>query len=161
MQFKYILNLLFHISNLRTGLFLSIMPTIYNLLINFYEISEKLNKIINPKFFTFLSGCIACLIGIAVSEKNEIMNYIILSVFTRCLHSILVVWLNKKKLPTQNKIASWFAIWLACLGVLFLSIYYPQYKPISKLVDRYALYAGRDQEEMNYVRESMRLRFKD
>jgi hypothetical protein len=135
------------------------MPTIYNLLNYLYDNTEIFQELFNRQFYTFLAGFIASLIGIATSEKYKIMNFIILSVFLRSVHSVIVVWLKKKKMPTQNKFASWFAIWLACLGVLFLNFYYPQYKPVSRLVDKYALYEGKEREEMNYLRESMKILF--
>jgi len=153
-------NILFNNSNLRTGLFLSAMPGLFNLFEFIYKNTNYFN-FINEEVFTFFNAFITSFIGTLFAEKAKILNFIILSVFMRSIHSLIVVWLNKNKLPTRNKYASWFAIFLASLGLLFLTLFYPQYKSTKKAVDKYALYTGTEAAEFGYYRDLLKFRFAD
>jgi hypothetical protein len=151
-----IIKLFFSLENLQTGLFLSLMPSLFrflNLILN----SSKLLKNLDPRVFTFVSGFISSLIGIIISEKSSIMNFVILSVMVRSMHSMLVVWLNKNGYSTQNKFYGWLVLTIASFGVLFLTFFYPSYKPITNLVNRYGLMQGTEEVEINSFREWLRL----
>ena len=150
-----LIKLFFSLENLQTGLFLSLMPSLFrflNLILN----SSKLLKFLDPKVLTFLSGFISSLIGIIISEKSSIMNFVILSVMVRSSHSVLVVWLKKNGYSTHNKFG-WLVLTIASFGLLFLTFFYPSYKPITNLVNRYGLMQGTEEVEIQSVREWLRL----
>jgi hypothetical protein len=151
------IKIIFNLDNLNTGLFLSVMPSLFRFL-NLIFTSSKKFKNLDPKLITFISGFISSLVGIMISEKANIMSFVILSVMVRSLHSLLVVWLKKKGYPTQNKIVGWAVLTLACSGVLFLTFYYPSYRPITNLVNRYSLFADSiEKAEVDSIRELLRL----
>jgi hypothetical protein len=167
--FKYplskFLNIFFNSDNFRTGLFLTIMPGLYKIFSSVFEkyfakgntekdadsesnFGDRYEKML----YTFLSGFMAGFVGIFFAEKADIMNFIILSIMIRCLHSLIVVYLKKKGYPTQSRLVAFLAFTLACFGVLFLFFYHPSYKPMTKLVDRFALYHGNEKAEFNYFK---------
>lgn len=167
--FKYplskFINIFLNKDNIRTGLFLTIMPGLYKLFTSFFEkyLEKKKDKKqtdteynYDDKYwrmlYTFLSGFMASFIGIFFSEKADIMNFIILSVMIRSIHSLIYVYLKKNGYPTQNKFVAFFIFTLACFCVLFLFFFHPSYKPITKLVDRFALYQGNEKAEINYFK---------
>ncbi len=167
--FKYPLskfkNIFFNTDNFRTGLFLTIMPGLYKIFTSLFE--KYLDKKDNEKqtnseynyddkywkmLYTFISGFMASFVGIFFSEKADIMNFIILSVMIRCIHSLIYVYLKKKGYPTQSRLVAFLIFTLACFCVLFLFFFHPSYKPITKLVDRFALYQGNEKAEINYFK---------
>lgn len=154
-----LLPLLFNFNNIRTGLFLSLMPALYKFLNFIFEHSKYFKSFnLDPKIFTFISGFVSSLIGILISEKANIMNFIIVSVFVRSVHSLIQVCLSRNNYKTKSKFTSYLAVWLACFGALFINFYFPKFKPISGLIDKYALYDGKmEEDEMKRLRELKRL----
>ena len=167
--FKYsltkILKIIFNLENVRTGLFLTILPGLYKIF-NFFleeyftnETEDKTNKNENENennrtiqiIITFLSGFFASFIAIFFAEKADIMNFIILSIMFRSLHSLIVVYLKKNGYPSQSKFAAWLVYTFASFGILFLVFAHPSFKPLKKLFDRFALYTGKEKEEQNYL----------
>jgi hypothetical protein len=148
--FQKILSTLFNTSNLRTGLFLSLMPFLYELIPIFFNPNKK-------KLVTFIAGFISSLVGILISEKNDVMTFVILSVFIRSLHSAIQVLLKEKGYPTESRVTSYTVFWIACFGFLFLSYCHPSYAPIDKLFSSYAIPTGKELEELNTIRNSIKL----
>lgn len=151
---KYLLSdvmkALFNLNNLRTGLFLSLMPTIYKLLnIFFRNHSSKENE----KLYTFISGFIASLIGILISEKAKIMNFIVMYALIRSLHSALVVFLKKKGCETHNKIITWIAFASCLFAILMMAFYYPSFHKTKNLVDSWAQFKKNEANEVSYLRQ--------
>jgi hypothetical protein len=166
--FKYsltkLLKILFNLDNLRTALFLTIMPGLYKvftyILKNIFEMDNNKGKS-KPEFLydkhtdmliTFFSGFLASFIGILFAEKADIMNFVILSVMIRSMHSIIVVYLKKNGYATSNKFVAWLIFTFACFGALFLFFFHPSYKPMTKIFDRFALYQGSEKAEIDYFK---------
>lgn len=147
--------LFFNSSNTQTGLFLSLMPALFKILNLAFSCFESFND--NPKVATFISGFISSLVGIICAEKANFLNFIILSVMVRSLHSFLIINLKKKGYPEHNKIVGWLILTIACTGVLLSSFYNPSFRPITKLIDRYGLYFDNERDEMKHIREGLRI----
>lgn len=151
-RLEQITNILFNKNNLRTGLFLSLMPSIYHGLNNLFENLSSF-KDINSVLLTFISGFISSLIGIAVSEKAPIMTFIMISIVIRSIHSLLVVYLKKKGISPTSKFYSWLVMMITCFLLVLSNFYNPNFRPAAKLFDRYAFYANeKEREEMNHLR---------
>lgn len=152
-----LIKIIFNLDNLQTGLFLSIMPSLFRFLNLIFKSSQKF-KNLDPKLITLISGFLSSLSGIILSEKANIMSFIILSVMVRSLHSLIVVWLKKNGYPTQNRFVAWAVLTLACTGVLLIYFYYPSYKPISNLVTRYSLYSDNlERAEIDNIKQLLRI----
>ena len=153
-----IIQIIFNWENVRTGLFLTIMPGLYKFFSFILQehLTNNNNKKENDKgvemIITFVSGFLASFIGIFFAEKAEIMNFIIVSIMLRSLHSTIVVFLKKKGYPSHNKFIAWLIFTIACFGVLFLFFAHPSFKSMTKLVDRFAVYIGKEKEEINYLK---------
>ncbi len=155
-SFNDLREILFNSNNLRTGLFLSIMPFVFYLLTEIiFDVNSNNNYFDNgfsslkDKIIVLLSGFISAFIGISISEKGiSIMNYIILSVLTRSIHSLIVVILKKKGKNTQSKFWVFLTFYIACFGFLFSVYYNPGYKPNVKLYCGYANFQGNEKEEI-------------
>jgi hypothetical protein len=154
---KDFFDILFNTGNLRTGVFLSIMPFIFSLLTEvLFDVNNKRNYSrenlkgefnynynLKNKLIVFLSGFVAAFIGISSSEKGvKIMNYIILSIMVRAIHSMIVVYLKNKGKETDSKFWAFITFYIACFGFLFLAYFHPGYKPIFKLFSNYANFEG-------------------
>ena len=134
------------------------MPTLFRFLNLILHNSNKLKSLgLTPIILTFISGFISSLIGIVISEKANIMNFVVLSVLVRSIHSLLVVWLEKNGYPTRSRIGGWLVLTIACSGVILLTFYHPSFKPITKLVNRYALFQNKEYAEVESIREILRI----
>ena len=127
------------IKHVRTGLFLSLMPFIY-------EFIQLFNN--DSKFITFIAGFISGFVGIIISEKANFLNFIVLSVFLRSLHSIIVVWLRINNLKSQNRMITYALFVLACFIFLFIAYFHPNYSQVNKLFFGYANVLGNEKQEL-------------
>lgn len=172
---KNFMDNLYNTANIRTGLFLSLMPFIYELFTdiifdvkkNNYKKSDTLHNNIEDgnnhsgnfekdrlreKIIVLLSGFLAAFVGILFVEKGvKIMNYIILSILIRSIHSLIVVYLSKRGFKTQSHFWGFMAFYLACFGFLFIVYFNPDYKPIFKLYSRYGNFEGSEKEEFRSI----------
>lgn len=163
---KDVSDILFNTGNLKTGIFLSIMPFMYSLLTEvLFDVNNKRNQSreslncdfpgsnnLKNRIIVFLSGFVAALIGISFAEKGvKIMNYIILSIMVRAIHSLIVVYLKNQGKDTDSKFWAFITFYIACFGFLFLAYYHPGYKPILKLYSNYANFEGNEKEEVNSI----------
>jgi len=147
-----LLDIIFDWGNLKSGLFLSIMPLIYSLLTEIIFDLDEEKDLLKQKILVFLSGFICAFVGISFSEKFKLFNYVVLSVMVRSLHSWLFVYLKKKGKNTESKSWSYLTFWLACCGFLFMVYYHPAFKPIRKLYFRYAFFEGNEKREVkNFI----------
>jgi hypothetical protein len=147
-----LLDVIFDWKNLKSGLFLSIMPLIYDLLTEILFDLDKEENEIKQKILVFLSGFICAFIGISISERFKLFNYVVLSVLIRSLHSLIIVYLKKNEKNTESKPWSYLIFWLACCGFLFMVYYHPGFKPIRKLYFRYAFFDGNEKLEVkNFI----------
>jgi hypothetical protein len=149
-SFSKIIQILFNTSNIRTGLFISIMPLVFDL-INLF-----LNKK-NSTTITFLSGFISSLAGIVISENNSFMTFIILSVLVRSLYCLAQTILNKHGFKSSTRFGAYSVFFLACLGFLFIAYYHPTYGPIGDLFMSYACPVGNELAELQAIRRGVNL----
>lgn len=160
---KDLFEVLFNSGNLKTGIFLSIMPFVFSLLTEvLFDVNNKRNfsrenlnvdspnnSNLKSKLIVLLSGFTAAFIGIFFAEKGvKIMNYIILSVMVRAIHSLIVVYMKNQGKETDSKFWAFITFYIACFGFLFLAYYHPGYKPILKLYSNYANFDGNEKEEV-------------
>lgn len=162
-SFKDLFEISFNIGNLKTGIFLSIMPFMFSFFTEvLFDVNNKRNysreslngeftsnSNLKNKIIVLFSGFVAALIGISFAEKGvKIMNYIILSIMVRAIHSLIVVYLKKQGKDTDSKFWAFITFYIACFGFLFLAYYHPGYKPILKLYSNYANFEGNEKEEV-------------
>jgi hypothetical protein len=147
-----IIKALFNISNIKTAVFLTLMPTLYKLLE--YLTSNNIKK---DMLLTFINGTISSFIAILFSEKNNFMTFILISVFVRSLHSLLTVILAKKGLPTQSRLVTFFLFLLANIGFLFINFYNPTFHPVSHLFANYANFMGNEKLEIKSLTDKLRI----
>jgi hypothetical protein len=153
LPFDRIFKIFFNIKNVRTGLFISLLPTLFKI---FNLLFTKIN-LFDEKFITFISGFISSLIAILFAEKANIMNFVILSVFVRSLHSLLVVYLKNKGYPVHNKIISWIVLSLACFGALYLYFYHTSFVPMTNLIEKFAQFQGNERKEIYNFRDAVKI----
>jgi hypothetical protein len=146
-----ILFILLDPANMKTGLFLSLMPFLFELIQNFFNPNKS------SKLITFIAGFISGLAGVMVSEKGSFMRFVILSVFVRSLHSLIQVALKERGLPTESRSVTYVVFWLACLGFLYLAYFFPSYQPISSMFITYASPIGNELKELNAIREQLKI----
>jgi hypothetical protein len=156
-SFLLLYKCLFNESNLRTGLFLSVMPALFKLFNYFFELLVSKDNLIGQILFTFLSGFIASFLGISISEKTNIMVFVILSALVRSIHSLIVVFLKKHNIRTTSKTVTFFVFLVVCFGFLFLGFYHPEFKQISALMDRYGNVNGTEVPEIWKIRNAIKL----
>lgn len=150
-SFSKIISSLFNTGNLRTGLFLSIMPFLYNLfefLLNRYNAESKLN--------TFIVGAISAYIGVLIQEDGRIMTYVIISVLTRLIHTLIASRLKALDKPTSSKKWAFIAFSIASIGFITIAFIHPTFTPISGLADTYANYRGQEKNEIGVYRAALR-----
>jgi len=153
-SFESIYDVIFSFSNLRTGLFGSVMPTLYKLLIT---LKDKLNIKTNERLFIVLAGFISSLIGVCIEEKTSLVNFIILSVVMRLLHILINMGIDKFSIPYPGKLVNFSAFLGVGVTLMLINFYFPQYKPIKKVVDGYALFNGTEFDELNFVRNTLKI----
>ena len=120
-----------------------------------YEFIQLFNN--DNKFITFLAGFVSGLIGIIISEKVNILNFIILSVFLRSLHSLIVVWLRANNYNSQNRLISYLVFVVACFIFLFIAYFHPSYSQVNKLFFGYANVLGNEKKELTDIMNKINL----
>jgi len=140
-----LMSYIFNLPNLRTSLFVSLLPLLYKG-INFFL--NCVLKLQNKSLIVFISALLSSFISISIEEKTELMNYVISTIFVRAIHAVAVIFLKEMNiLQTTGKFYD-FSIFLfsACLawGVYFLN---PRFKPITSLFDKYANYTEKHEIE--------------
>jgi hypothetical protein len=154
--FPNILKALFNLANLRTSVFVSALPVLYEL---FKKIIINIFTKKDSTIVTFISSFLSGFISILFEEKTNLLSYIVMSIFVRSAHSLLLVILKHYDI-LQNPGKLWdFAIFLVVALFMYTVNYLnPSYMPISKLFDNYANYVDKaEYEEMIRFRESMRI----
>jgi hypothetical protein len=147
-NFQKLFKIFFNISHVRTGLFLSLIPFIYE----FIQLYNNDSKII-----TFIAGFISGLVGIIISEKANILNFIVLSIFLRSIHSLIVVWLRLNDYRSQNRLVSYVLFVIACFIFLFIAYFHPTYSQVNKLFVGYANLSGNEKQEFNDIIKKINL----
>jgi hypothetical protein len=156
-QFNYNLffKTIFSLTNVRTALFGSVMPALYKILMKMFK--TYFDSKYEPQFL-ILSSLISSLIGILIEEKTTLVNFIILSVFVRVIHNLILIFLEKYNIPYQGKIVNFLVFMIVASAFIYVNFCHPSYAPIRKIVDGYALYTSEvERREMNTARNALRL----
>lgn len=141
---NHIFNIIFNRKNFNTAMFVSLVPTIYNLL---HKLFNNIVDINNP-IFTFLSGAISGLIAIKFEDKTELVKFMILSVLSRIIHSILYLIAMKNNINPNNSFYSYIGFTIICTIFNFFIYYVPGFKPIQNLANKYTLPTKEDIKEL-------------
>lgn len=152
LTFELLKSAIFNMPNLRTGLFISLMPTLYKLL----KLLFKTYNYENPKT-SFISGFISSLIAILIEEKTDLMNFVILSVMVRVLYVIAVILADHFKLPNYPRTANLILFITASIGFMFLAFCHPTFAPINKLFLNYANLEPNEVKELESYTEKVRI----
>jgi hypothetical protein len=145
----------FNLSNFRTALFASIMPSLYKLLSLLFD---NIKNADNEKVLTFLAGFLSGLIGVFIEERTQLFTFIILSIMVRCIHTIINITLEKNNINFSGKKASFISFLLTGIGFMIVSFLHPSFRPVTSIVDNYSCYANKNEKrEMDTWRNAMRL----
>lgn len=146
--FNYIYKAIFNMGNLRTSFFVASIPLIYELL------HKICNSFTNTKsgWFTLLAGFITGLVSISFEDKTELVKFMIISLFARLIHSLLVLGAIMNKQSHQSKFYSYLALLAVCTSFNLINYYVPGYRPISTLFDGYGLSDKAQLKELRYYR---------
>lgn len=129
---------IFNLSNLRTSVFVSLLPLLYKMIKKFLTVLRR-GK--NENSIVFISAMISSFVSILFEEKTKFVNYVILTILVRAVHSSCVIILKRLNILQNTGKFYDFCIFLfsACLAwsVYFLN---PRFKPITELFDKYANY---------------------
>mmetsp|Transcript_29205 Transcript_29205/g.30326 ORF Transcript_29205/g.30326 Transcript_29205/m.30326 type:complete len:245 (-) Transcript_29205:62-796(-) len=145
----HLLNALVNKSSFRTALFVSSIPTLYNLLHKYLK--DYLD--VNSTFFTFIAGFVSAFIGFSFEEKTGLVKFMVLSVLGRTIISCMTYYAVSNNYPASSKLASYLGLLLICTSFNALNYYVPSFKPVSGLVNKYGLLVLPEEfQEMNQVR---------
>jgi len=142
------LQALFSLESLRSVLCVSVLPLLYKLLIKFFG---------NKHFGVFLSGFISGFIAINIEEKSNLVQFLILSLFTRCLHATFLRC-NKEiqfDLPYKGLEFSLFTIINTTL--IALSFLIPHFTKLVELVDTHNNKTVTEHFEIDHFRRISKL----
>ncbi len=151
--FDLFLSAIFNMPNLRTALFISLMPTLYKMLKLLFKTYLK-NE--SPTS-SFISGFISSLIAVLVEEKTDLMNFVILSVMVRVMYVIAVILIDYYNLPKFPRTANLVLFVLASIGFIFLAFCHPSFTPINKLFLNYANLEPNEVKELQVYTDRVKI----
>ena len=134
-----ILKSIFNKPNFRTCLSIGLLPFIFQ---NSKLIFDYILFFKNHQNFTvFISGFISAFISILIEEKTKLVNYLILSIMVRTIHSIILIIFKKYNI-FQNTGKWWDYFVFLFSAILLWGVYFlnPGFTPITSLLDAYANY---------------------
>jgi hypothetical protein len=133
--FENILKAILTLSNLRTCLSVSLLPLLFQ---TFKQILQNITKE-NINLTIIISGFLAGLISISIEQPTSLTKFIILSIFVRSIHSLMLM-LMKKFNVFQDTGRLWDFTTYLIAAIAVYSVYYfnPSYEPMTKLINTYA-----------------------
>jgi hypothetical protein len=145
-----ILKSIFNLSNLRTSLSVGLLPFLFQ---NLKFVFNKFSFFKNYSNFTiFLSGFISAFSSILIEEKTNLVNYIILSIMVRVVHSIILLIFKKYNVfQNTGKVWDYFTFLIASIFIWTVYFLNPDYTPVTSLIDSYANYRNQT-EKMDAIR---------
>jgi len=152
LTFELLKSAIFNMPNLRTALFVSLMPTLYKLM----KLLFKTFNYENPTS-SFISGFISSLIAVLIEEKTDLMNFVILSVMVRVSYVIAVIIADHFKIPSYPRTANLLLFIVASVGFIFLAFCHPTFAPINKLFLNYANLEPNEIKELQTYTEKVRI----
>jgi hypothetical protein len=146
----------FNLGNLRTGLFVSLLPLSYKYI---KQLIETLFNLKDSAWITFVAGLLSSYISVCFEEKTNLVNYIILSVLARVAHSGIIILFKKLNIfQVTGKLWDFSVFFIAAFILIMINFLNPGFKPITKLLDTYSNYVNQgEKDEMKRMREVMRI----
>lgn len=147
--------------NIRTSLFVSLLPFLYQILKRILSfISKNFNlSFLNMNIITFISAFISAFISISFEQKSKVVDYIVLSIMVRVIHTLLHIICKKYNIfQKTGKKFDYFIFLLAAIAMFTVHFLNPGFLPITKLFDTYGNYIDKsEKEEMLLFRNTIRI----
>lgn len=153
-----IFSALFNMGNLRTSLMISFLPLLFDIFKRLLGLIFKRYKIENSNdLIVFLAGFISSYIAINIEEKSKLMNYVVLAIVVRVIHSyFLIKYKDSNKF--QGKFWDFMFFFVAAVLMIFTNFLNPSFQPITSLFDSYANFINsKERDQMYKMREIYRI----
>jgi len=134
---------IFSIANLKTSLFVSLIPLLFSLLRKVFGSNGK---------GIFLSGFISGYLAILVEEKTPMVKFIVISIFVRLLHSIAVKVNSNSQYDIPYISYEFLTFLISSIVMVYLSFIFPQFTGITKAIDVYGNFTNSDKHQMHKLR---------
>ena len=157
-EINSIFSALFNTGNLRTSLMVSCLPLLFDLFKRLLGIVFKKYNIENSNdFIVFIAGFISSYIAICIEEKSKLLNYVVLAIVVRVIHSYFLIK-YKDNNTCQGKFWDFIFFFIAAILMIFTNFLNPSFQPITSLFDSYANYINpMERDQMNKMREIYRI----
>lgn len=149
---------IFNMSNLRTSLMVAAMPLLFDILKRLLcKLFDKLKIKSANDVIIFLAGLISSYLAVLIEEKSKLMNYIVLAIAVRVIHSYFIVK-YKDNNPCQGRFWDFMFFFVAAILMIFTNFLNPSFQPITSLFDSYANYINSaERDQMYRMREIFRI----
>jgi len=153
-----IFSAIFNIGNLRTSLMVSCLPLFFDILKKFLTYIFKIYKIDKyDDVIVFISGFISSYLAICIEEKSKLLNYVVLAIVVRVVHSYFLIKYKEKNL-CQGKFWDFLFFFIAAILMIFTNFLNPSFQPITSLFDSYANFINSSERDQMYkMREIYRI----
>jgi hypothetical protein len=137
---------------------ISSLPLLFDIFKRIFNIIFKKLKLENLEdIIIFISGFISSYIAICLEEKSKLLNYIVLAIVVRVIHSFYLIK-YKDKNYFQGKFWDFTFFFIASTIMIFTNFLNPSFQPITSLFDSYANYINSsERDQMNRMREIYRI----
>jgi len=143
--------LLFHIfslSNLRTSLFVAMLPLLFNTFKKLFGNNER---------GIFLSGMLSGFIAFYFEEKTNLVKFLVLSLMVRVLYSYLIVINQNSEYDIPYFSYEFLFFLISSTAMVYISFLYPQFTGITNLFDAYGSFTKIDQYQMWRLRNIIKI----
>jgi hypothetical protein len=153
-----IFSALFNMGNLRTSLMISCLPLLFDVFKRFLTFIFKKYKIENSNdLIVFIAGFISSYIAICIEEKSKLLNYVVLAIVVRVIHSYFLIK-YKDNNPFQGKLWDFIFFFVAAILMIFTNFLNPSFQPITSLFDSYANFINsKERDQMYKMRDIYRI----
>jgi len=148
----FFMNAVFNMPNFKTASFVSILASSFRLFNYIFKLCGKENL-----FTCLISGLLSSFMSIFIEEKTELMNFIILSIMVRTIYTLIIVLVDKYKLPSYPRTANLLMFIIACTGFIFVAFCHPSFASIHKLFTNYANLEDTEAEELAHCVRLVRI----
>lgn len=153
-----ILSALFNLGNLKTSLMVSCLPLLFDVFKRILGlIFKKYNIEYSDDIIIFIAGFISSYISICIEEKSKLLNYVVLAIVVRVIHSYFLIK-YKDSDHFQGKFWDFIFFFIAAVLMIFTNFLNPSFQPITSLFDSYANFINsKEKEQMYKMREIYRI----
>ena len=155
---KGLVGSIFNIENLRTSAMIGSLPLFFDIIKKIiFKIFKYFNKENKSDLITFISGFLSSYLSICFEEKSKLVNFIILSITVRAIHSWLVVK-TKDTDRFDGRFWNLFKFLIAANLMFFTNFLNPGFEPITTLFDGYSNYKDLNEKaQMTKSRDIFRI----